>query len=67
MLIINELPGFTLAHPPPEEHRENDVKKECHNKGDASNHEGPLNEAIEAFAGGRVNDGIDDSSDDCAN
>jgi hypothetical protein len=42
------------------------VEKECYNKGDASDYECALNKAIEAFAGDRVNDGIDDSSDDCA-
>ncbi len=56
------LPG----HPSPEEHRENDVEKECYNEGDASDHECALQKAIEVFAGDRVNDGIDDSSDDCA-
>jgi hypothetical protein len=42
------------------------VEKECHNKGDASDYECTLNKAIETFAGDRVNDGVDDSSDDCA-
>lgn len=63
---INELLGFPSGHPSPEEQRENDVKKECHNKGDASDHECAPKKAIEAFAGDHVNDGIDDSSDDCA-
>jgi hypothetical protein len=69
--IIYERPSTSylalpLGHPSPEEHRENDVEKECHNKGDASGYECALNKAIETFAGDRVNDGIDDSSDDCA-
>ena len=61
-------PGDSLrsALPSPEEHREKNVEKECHNKGDASDHECALNKAIEAFAGDRVNDGINDSSDNCA-
>lgn len=42
------------------------MEKECYNEGDASDHECALNKAIEAFAGDRVNYGIDDSSDDCA-
>jgi hypothetical protein len=50
----------------PEDHRENDVEKECHDEGDASDHECALNKAIKAFAGDRENYGIDDSSDDCA-
>jgi hypothetical protein len=58
--------ALSLGHPSPEEQRENDVEKECHNKGDASDYECALNKAIEAFAGDRVNDGIDDSCDDCA-
>ena len=41
--------------------------KECYNEGDASDHECALNKAIEALAGNRVNDGIDDASDDCTN
>ena len=55
------------GHSSPEEHRGNDVEKECHNKGDASDHECALNKAIKAFAGDLENYSIDDSSDDCAN
>ena len=50
----------------PEDRRENDVKKEGHHEGDASNHKCALNKAIDTFAGDRVNDGIDDASADCA-
>jgi hypothetical protein len=50
----------------PEDRRENDVEKECHDEGDASDHECALDKAIEAFAGDRENYRIDDSSDDCA-
>ena len=50
----------------PKDRRENDVEKECHDEGDASDHECALDKAIEAFAGDRENDRIDDSSDDCA-
>jgi hypothetical protein len=55
----------TKSHPSPEEYRENDVEKECHNKGDASDYECAMNKAIQAFAGDCVNDDIDDASDDC--
>ena len=49
-----------------EDRREHDVEKECHDEGDASDHECALDKAIEAFAGDRENERIDDSSDDCA-
>jgi hypothetical protein len=50
----------------PEDCREKDVEKECHDEGDASDHECTLEKSIEAFAGDRENEGIDDSSDECA-
>ena len=50
----------------PKDRRENDVEKECHDEGDASDHECALDKAIEAFAGDSENERIDDSSDDCA-
>ena len=50
----------------PEDCREKDVQEECHDEGDASDHECALDKAIEAFAGDRENYRIDDASDDCA-
>ena len=50
----------------PEDRREHDVEKECHDEGDASDHECALDKAIEAFAGDHENDRIDDSSNECA-